>query len=66
MGGSKIKEGRSFKIEGEDFLVLGDNREKSMDSRVFGLVSKERILGKVVFRFWPVSKAGFVNVDSQK
>lgn len=66
MGGAKIKEGRSFKLEGEDFLVLGDNREKSMDSRVFGLVSKDRILGKVVFRFWPISKAGFVNVDSQK
>lgn len=65
MGGTKIREGRSFKIEGEDYLVLGDNREKSMDSRVFGLVPRERILGKVVFRFWPLSKAGFVNVDSQ-
>lgn len=64
MGGIKIKEGRSFKIEGNDYLVLGDNREKSMDSRAFGLVSRDRILGKVAFRFWPFSKAGFVNVDS--
>lgn len=66
VGGAKIRDGRSFKIEGSDYLVLGDNRERSMDSRSFGLVSEDRILGKVVFRFWPFSKAGFVNVDSQK
>lgn len=66
MGGTKIKEGRSFKIEDEDYLVMGDNREKSMDSRAFGLVSRDRILGRVVFRFWPFSKLGFVSVDSQK
>ena len=59
-GGAKIKDGRSFKIEADNFLVMGDNREHSMDSRAFGLVSKERILGKVVFKFWPLSKAGFV------
>ena len=66
MGGAVIKEGRSFKIDANDFLVMGDNREKSMDSRAFGLVSQDRILGKVVFRFWPFSKAGFVSIDSQK
>lgn len=66
IGGAKIKDGRSFKIEGKDYLVLGDNRERSMDSRAFGLISEERILGKVVFRFWPFSKAGFIGVDSQK
>lgn len=66
LGGTKIKDGRSFKIEEDSFLVLGDNREKSLDSRAFGLVTKDRILGKVVFRFWPLPKAGFINVDSQK
>lgn len=65
IGGVKIKDGRSFKIEGGNYLVLGDNREKSLDSRAFGLVPKERILGKVVYRFWPPAKAGFVNVDSK-
>lgn len=66
LGGTKIKEGRSFKVDEGNYLVLGDNREKSLDSRAFGLVPKDRILGKVVFRFWPLSKAGFVGVDSQK
>ena len=66
VGGAKIKDGRSFKIEDDSYLVLGDNREKSLDSRAFGLVSRDRLLGKVVYRFWPLAKAGFVNVDSQK
>ncbi|PIS22269.1 signal peptidase I [candidate division WWE3 bacterium CG08_land_8_20_14_0_20_41_10] len=66
-GGAKIKDGRSFKMEEGSFLVMGDNREHSMDSRTFGLVQKERIIGRVVFKFWPLGKVGFVNsVDSAK
>jgi signal peptidase I len=62
-GGAKIKDGRSFKIEADSFLVMGDNREHSMDSRAFGLVKKDRIIGKVVFRFWPLSKMGFTSLS---
>ena len=59
--GLKIKEGRAFRIESGYYLVLGDNRNVSADSRSFGLVKKDRIIGKVIFRFWPISKAGFIN-----
>lgn len=34
--------------------VLGDNRPNSSDSRVFGPVSKDAILGEVLFSFWPL------------
>lgn len=54
--GPKLKEGRSLRIEEDQFLVLGDNRNKSADSRSFGLIEEGRILGKVVFRFWPFNK----------
>lgn len=60
-GGEKIKEGRSFIIEKDYYFVLGDNRDKSMDSRSFGLVEKKRIIGKAIFRLWPLSRAGFIN-----
>lgn len=42
------------------FLVLGDNRGNSVDSRDFGLIHSTEILGKAVFRFWPFSRLGYI------
>lgn len=42
------------------YLVLGDNREVSKDSRTFGLIERCQIEGKAVFRFWPLNKFGRV------
>ena len=36
------------------YFVLGDNRENSKDSRVYGLISRDDIIGKVQFRIWPI------------
>lgn len=41
------------------YLVLGDNRSNSQDSRYFGLIDKEAIYGKVFLRFYPFSKFAF-------
>lgn len=40
------------------FLVFGDNREVSKDSRTFGFIERSQIEGKAVFRFWPMNKIG--------
>jgi signal peptidase I len=42
------------------YIVLGDNREVSSDSRAFGTISRKQVEGKVLFRFWPVDKIGAV------
>lgn len=44
----------------EHVLVLGDNRRASNDSRAFGMVPYEDIVGKAWFRYWPLDQAGLV------
>lgn len=48
------------KIPEDMYLVLGDNRENSMDSREFGLIKKKDIIGKVNLRIWPINKINYV------
>lgn len=43
-----------------EYYVLGDNRLHSADSRSFGVVPREAIMGSVLFRFYPFSKLGRV------
>ncbi|MFH1413214.1 MAG: signal peptidase I [bacterium] len=38
------------------FYVLGDNRNASKDSRVFGPISYDYVIGRVFFRGWPFDK----------
>jgi nickel-type superoxide dismutase maturation protease len=40
-----------------EYWIRGDNPDGSTDSRTFGPVSAEAILGRVVFRYWPVRRA---------
>lgn len=46
--------------EGSVF-VMGDNRVNSTDGRNFGYVDKKHILGKAIFRIFPVTKIGVLS-----
>lgn len=60
-GGGAIREGRALRLGPEQYAFLGDNREESLDSRSIGFVDKSRVIGRVIFRFWPLNKIGFIN-----
>lgn len=58
--GSFIKEGEELRAIEDEFLVLGDNRSNSSDSREWGFVPKKSIIGKSFFVYWPPQSVGFV------
>ena len=52
-----------MKIPNGKYLVLGDNRQNSIDSRMdeVGLLDKNQVVGKVVLRYWPFNRWGSFN-----
>ena len=48
-----------LKIPADSFFALGDNRQASSDSRSFGPQPDDRIIGKVILRFWPFDRLRF-------
>jgi signal peptidase I len=52
-----------------EYYVMGDHRDSSDDSRVFGPVPRRNIYGKAVFAYWPVDRFGSigeVSAESRK
>ena len=44
--------------------VMGDNRNNSMDSHIWGFLPYEKVIGKAIFRYWPLNKIGPISFPS--
>lgn len=54
--GTQTKGDISIMLKEDQYFVLGDNRSFSSDSRVWGPVPKNDIIGEVLVRAWPLDK----------
>jgi signal peptidase I len=45
-------EGKTMKVPDNSFFVMGDSRDKSEDSRYWGFVPRELIVGRAMFVYW--------------
>lgn len=60
-GDTELENGSYWEISKGEVFVLGDNRHVSYDSRSFGPIDKESIIGVALFRFYPFDKMGRLN-----
>ncbi len=59
-GGSFLREGQLVVVKDGEYFCVGDNRSHSSDSREWGMVPKENIIGRAWLRYWPPGKIGLI------
>lgn len=58
--GSYLSLGKEVVIPAGSYILMGDNRSHSRDSREFGPIPRKSLVGRAFFVYWPPQQAGLI------
>ena len=62
--GGFLRSGQAVTVPTGHLFVMGDNRARSSDSRTFGPIPQQDIIGKVFFRYFPSNRVGTIKTPN--
>jgi len=63
---SLIRSYGTVTLANDEYFLLGDNRDQSLDSRAFGPVKKDYLIGRTWLRGWPFNRLAVFNAPEYK
>ncbi len=60
-----LKDGQEVTVPEGRYIVIGDNRLASSDSREWGFITRDEIIGQAFFKYWPLYSIGLIQSPQQ-